>query len=70
MMSVEEAAKATQNKNTDPLHVHLLKKKPATKKLEEGQCMTAGVRVYFEGHHVGQFALDIMQKTREKKDQI
>jgi hypothetical protein len=68
MMFVEEAAKAKQFTNTDPLRVHLPKRQTTTKKLEEGKYTTAGLQVCVKGHHMGQFALDIINKTKEKKD--
>jgi hypothetical protein len=68
MLFVEEAVKAKHHTHTDPLRAHLLKRQTATNKFEEGKRTTAGLHVCVEGHHVGQFALDIINKTREKKE--
>jgi hypothetical protein len=43
MMLMEEATNPKQNKNTDPLRAHLLKRQTATKKLQEEKYMTAGL---------------------------
>jgi hypothetical protein len=68
MMFMEDAAKATKNKITDPIRACMLKKQTATHKLEEGKYMTDGLHVCVEGHHVGKYVFDIIKKTREKKD--
>jgi hypothetical protein len=47
-----------------------LKKETAKGKLAKGKRLTAAIHVCAEGHHVGQFALDIIRRTSENKKKV
>jgi hypothetical protein len=49
----------------DPHLARYIMKEAAHKKLAEGKRSTVGLPMFTEGHHVGQFALDIIKKTHE-----
>jgi hypothetical protein len=68
MHFLEEDIQVTKNNNTNLLYAPLLKKQTTTKKLKEGKRMTDGLHDCVEGHHVVQFVLDLIKKTRENKD--
>jgi hypothetical protein len=68
MKFVEETAEAAKNKASDPICICVLNNETVTRKITEGKRMTAGLHGCAEGHHVGQFAFDILKQTIYKRN--